>query len=102
MPKYSGYADRGASLSAEDIAKYKPGMVIQEQSFTSSGIGYSFGGNVRFKIKANGKRGADFSGGANKGEKEVLFKAGTYFQVHKVTMSGDTTHIEMEEIEGHG
>lgn len=102
MPKYSGWVDRGTNLSPADVAKYKEGTVIQEQSFTSSGIGYSFGGNVRFKIKANGKRGADFSGGANKGEKEVLFKAGTYFMVHKVSQHGGSTHIELEEIEGHG
>ena len=58
--------------------------------------------NVHYKIKAIGKRGADFSTSANKSEKEVLFKAHTYFLVHKVEKKGGTTYIEMEEVEHHG
>lgn len=102
MPKYTGNVIRGTSLTAEQIAKYKPGHVVREDAFTSTGKGYSFGGNVSYSIKATGGRGVDFSTGANQGEKEVIFKSNTFFMVHKVTKKGDTTHVEMEEVEGHG
>lgn len=102
MPKYEGIVERGTSLTASQLAAYKPGHVVEERGFTSTGKGYSFGGNVRYKIKSIGRRAADFSGGANQGEQEVLFKAHTFFLVHKVETKGGTTHIEMEEVEGHG
>jgi hypothetical protein len=38
----------------------------------------------------------------NEGEKEVLFKAHTFFLVHKVETKHGHTHIEMEEVEHHG
>ena len=102
MPKYTGEVLRGTHLSPQQVAKYQPGNVIKEDAFTSTGVGFKFGGNVAFKIKAIGKRGGDFSKGANTGEKEVLFKANTFFIVHSVKTAGSTTHIEMEEVEGHG
>jgi uncharacterized protein len=103
FPKYTGTVVRGATLDASQIAKYKPGHVVPEASFTSTGKGYKFGGNVHYTIKAIGKRGADFhASGANVGEQEVLFKANTFFLVHSVTTKGGVTHIEMEEVEDHG
>jgi hypothetical protein len=101
LPKFTGTVTRGTSLDASQIANYKPGHVIRESAFTSTGIGFKFGGNVSYKIKAIGKRGGDFSGGANQSEKEVLFKANTYFLVHKVENKNGVTHIEMEEVESH-
>lgn len=99
LPKYEGLVERGTHLEPSQIAAYQPGHVVPHRAFTSTGIGYKFGGNVHYKIKAIGKRGADFSKGANQHEKEVLFKANTNFLVHKVTKSGNTTIIEMEELE---
>jgi phage-related protein (TIGR01555 family) len=102
IPKYTGTVVRGTTLDASEIAAYKPGHVVVEKGFTSTGVGYKFGGNVHYTIKATGKRGGDFSTGANTGEKEVLFKAHTFFLVHKVEKKGNVTHIHMEEVEGHG
>jgi len=102
LPKYSGTVTRGASLTPQQIANYKVGHVVEERAFTSTGIDYKFGGNVSYKINAIGRRGGDFSKGANTGEREVLFKAHTFFLVHKVEQKGGVTHVEMEEVEGHG
>jgi hypothetical protein len=102
LPKYTGQVLRGTSLTPAQIANYKPGHVIEERAFTSTGVGFKFGGNVSYKIKAIGKRGGDFSHGANQPEKEVLFKAHTFFLVHKVETIGGRTYIEMEEVESHG
>jgi hypothetical protein len=102
LPKYTGTVVRGTTLDPSEMAHYKPGHVVTEHGFTSTGVGYKFGGNVHYTIKAHGMRGGDFSTGANTGEKEVLFKAKTQFLVHKVEKKGGTTYIEMEEVEGHG
>ncbi len=102
MPKFTGTVTRGTTLSEADIAHYQPGHIIEEKAFTSTGVGFKFGGNVSYTIKAIGKRGGDFSKGANKGEKEVLFMAKTNFLVHSVTKKGGTTYIEMEEIDSYG
>jgi len=100
LPKYTGEVQRGTTLSPEQIAEYKPGHVVRHGSFTSTGAGFKFSGNVHYKIKAVGKRGADIRG-ANGHEKEILFKSNTFFLVHKVEQKGGTTHIEMEEVD-HG
>lgn len=102
LPKFTGTVTRGTTLTPEQLAVYKPGHVVTEQGFTSTGIGFKFSGNVHYTIKANGMRGGDFSKGANVGEKEVLFKAKTMFLVHKVKHEGGNTYIEMEEVESHG
>jgi ADP-ribose pyrophosphatase YjhB (NUDIX family) len=98
MPKYTGTVERGTTLSAEQIANYVPGQLVTEHGFTSSGVNFKFSGNVTYKIKANGMRGADFSKTANPNEREVLFLAHTSFMVHKVTKTGNGAHIEMEEM----
>lgn len=102
LPKHTGEVLRGADLDPDVIATYKPGFITQEAAFTSTGKGFKFNGNVHFTIKAIGKRGADLSTGANKSEKEVLFKAGTRFLVHKKENKNGITYIEMEEVEHHG
>lgn len=103
FPKYTGTVVRGATLDASQIAHYKAGHVVPEQSFTSTGKGYKFDGNVHYTIKATGKRGADFhASDVNAGEQEVLFKANTFFMVHKVEVKDGVTHIEMEEVDDHG
>jgi phage-related protein (TIGR01555 family) len=102
LPKFTGNVLRGANLNAQDLEAYKPGHVMTETAFTSTGIGFKFSGrNTHFTIKATGKRGGDLSKGANKGEKEVLFKARTNFLVHKVEKKGSVTYIEMEEVEAY-
>ena len=101
VPKYSGTVVRGTHLPQDVVSKYKPGYVVEESGFTSTGVGFKFGGNVIYTIKATGKRGANLSTGANIHEKEVLFKAHTFFLVHSVKKAGSETHIEMEEVDGH-
>lgn len=103
MPKFSGTCRRGANLSPEQIARYKPGHIVQEQSFTSTAsAGKGFGGNVRFTVKAIGKRGASIQKLSNHPhESEVLFQARTFFKVEKVETSGGVTHVHLEEWEEH-
>lgn len=103
MPKFSGTCRRGANLSPEQIARYKPGHIVQEQSFTSTAsAGGGFGGNVRFTVKAIGKRGASIQKLSNHPhESEVLFQARTFFKVEKVETSGGVTHVHLEEWEEH-
>lgn len=104
MPKFTGTCKRGTSLSPEQIAVYKAGHIIQDNGFMSTAsVGSGFSGNVRFTVKAIGRRGASIQKLSNHpGESEVLFAARTFFKVNKVTKeSNGVTHIEMEEWEEH-
>lgn len=103
MPKFTGICRRGTSLSDEQIAVYKEGHIIQDNGFMSTASqGGGFSGNVRFTVKAIGRRGASIQKLSNHpGESEVLFAARTFFKVNKVTTKGGETHIEMEEWEEH-
>jgi phage-related protein (TIGR01555 family) len=101
FPKFEGMLSRGTHLSNQDIARYKPGHVITHHSFTSAGEGFSFGGNVHYKIKAIGKRGANVQA-VNPHEKEIIFKANTQFLVKSVETKGGKTTIELEEMEDYG
>jgi uncharacterized protein len=52
----------------------------------------------RFGLLAHDEAGFE----EGKHPRKVLFKANTFFLVHKVEVKGGTTHIEMEEVESHG
>lgn len=93
---------RGVQLSSDELpslARYRRGRIVTEHGFTSASVGQGFGGNVRFVI--HGKRGKlikDFS--ANRHEDEVLFRAGTRFEVlRRYDDDGGTVHIVMEEVD---
>jgi len=93
MPKYEGVTRRGATLSPEQVAMYKPGMIIEERGFTSTSTASGFGGNTRFEVK--GKTGRDISKLSHyPSEAEVLFKAGTRFKV----VSNKDNKIVLEEV----
>jgi phage-related protein (TIGR01555 family) len=94
LPKYEGTTMRGASLPAEVFAKYKPGFIIEERAFTSTGKGKKFGGNYSYTIE--GHSGRDIQKlSSHSGENEVLFKSGSRFEV--VSVSGN--HIKLKEVD---
>jgi hypothetical protein len=102
MPKYKGVVKRGTTLTAEQIAQYKEGHIVQDNGFMSSSTGKGFSGNVRYTVTAHGIRASSIEKLSHyPGEKEVLFQARTFFKVNKVTKEGGVTHIEMEEWEEH-
>jgi uncharacterized protein len=108
MPTYKGEVIRHTHLSPEQIAYYAEGHIIQEKALmsTSTKPNGVFSGNVRFVVKAHGKRAADIKKlSSHASEDEVLFAAKTYFKVNKVEKlsqklhSGADTVIHLEEWE---
>jgi|GEM_PF-311641 len=103
MPAFTGEVKRGASLQADQQAKYVVGNVVPEMAFTSTASsGGGFGGNTRFHIKAIGKRGASIMKLSNhSSENEVLFQARTHFKVTKVQgkPGGGEMQVWMEELD---
>lgn len=101
MPKFEGTLKRGTNLTPAQIAKYKPGHIIQEEAFMSTSPTNPFGGNVEYTVKAIGKRAAHIQKlSQHAGENEVLYQARTFFKVNKVSKRPNgTTHIELEEWE---
>lgn len=95
LPPYTKTTTRKASLTPQQFALYKPGMVVEERGFTSSSKKASvWSGTYHYTI--HGKSGRDISMlSSSPGEAEVLFKSGTRFAVKKV--SGN--EIELEEID---
>lgn len=107
MPKYEGKLIRNTNLTAEQIAYYAEGHIIQEKALMSTsnkkpnGI---FSGNVRFIVQSKGRRASSIQKLSHYGsEDEVLFSAKTYFKVAKVEKlskalnTGATTVIHLEE-----
>ncbi len=99
LPDYSGIVRRGTTLSAREIAEYVEGSIITERAFTSASVGRAaFGGSVHFLIHSrHGKRIQQWS--AFRGEREILFAAGTRFRVLRVTRRGRGAEIELEELD---
>lgn len=95
LPPYTKTTTRKASLTPQQFALYKPGMVVEERGFTSSSKKKSvWSGSYYYTI--HGKTGRDISMlSGSPGEAEVLFKSGTRFAVKSV--SGN--EIELEEID---
>ena len=84
MPNHVGVTRRGTTLSPQQLAQYKPGMIVNEAGFMSSSKSNPFGGNTHFEI--HGKTGKDIQKLSNyHGEAEVLFRAGTKFRVKEKT-----------------
>jgi phage-related protein (TIGR01555 family) len=94
LPPYSGTTKRGTNIPASELAKYTPGMVIEERAFTSTGVGKKFSGEVTYEI--SGHSGRDIKKlSSHEGENEVLFRSGSRFKVISVTGK----HIKMEEVD---
>ncbi|MET9488645.1 deaminase domain-containing protein [Nocardia sp. NPDC006630] len=85
LPAYDGTVWRGTHLTPEQIARYVPGAKVPESSFTSTSRDPRriFSSNVEFIVHS--ETGRDISAiSARPGEKEVLFKPGTTFEVRGV------------------
>ncbi|AYF76581.1 hypothetical protein D7D52_25310 [Nocardia yunnanensis] len=85
LPSFDGTVWRGTHLSPEELARYVPGAKVTEPSFTSSSRDPRriFTSNVEFVIHS--ESGRDISAiSARPGEKEVLFKPDTTFEVRGV------------------
>jgi ADP-ribosyltransferase exoenzyme len=98
LPDHHGMVYRGAQLSPEVIDAYRraalSGQAMVEKGFTSASLSASrtFGGNARFVIRSvHGKDLASI--GVSPFEQEVLFRAGTRFQVQSVTESPAGDHV---------
>lgn len=98
LPKHEGVVYRRASLSPDTLAKYQPGMVVEEHSFTSAakkkGV---WSGDVHYTIKSTSARDVQWMS-SHKNEHEVVFKSDTRFLVTNVKKEGGNTHIEMEDM----
>lgn len=94
MPAYEGVTYRKASLTPEQFALYKPGMVVEERGFTSTSKNQGvWSGSHHYTV--HGKSGRDVQKISNhKNEAEVLFKSGTRFYVEKV----EGNHITLREL----
>lgn len=94
MPAYEGTTYRKASLTPEQFALYKPGMVVEERGFTSTSKNKgTWSGSHQYTI--HGKSGRDVQPISNHhGEAEVLFKSGTRFYVESV----QGNHITLREL----
>lgn len=103
--KYTGFVKRGIVLNGEALDKWiaqhvaalKSGQPVRYDSFTSTSYGSGFSGNVRLKIRS--KTGVDVDAiSAHKGEKEVLFRAGTEFHVLEYKVENGTHLFVLEEV----
>jgi len=84
LPAHTGTTFRKANISPEQLALYKPGMVVEERGFTSTSKSQgTWSGSTQYIV--HGKTGRDISKiSSHKSEQEVLFKSGTRFLVESV------------------
>ncbi len=99
LPDQPGTVKRGAMLPESVLERYSVGAVVTEDAFTSTSTGPGFSGPHRFLIYSrHGKRIEPYS--AHPSEHEVLFAAGTRFEVYEIKPGdGGQVTIYMEEIE---
>jgi NAD:arginine ADP-ribosyltransferase len=100
LPDHAGTVYRGAHLKFEVIDAYREaartGQPVVEDAFTSTTTkpAATFGGNTSFIIRsAHGKDVSSIS--VFGGEREVLFRAGTRFEVESVTQPAAGEHVIM-------
>ncbi len=103
LPKHSGYAVRGVNLSAEELAKYQPGVEIQASEAMSASRFAIREGHQLIRIKSKTARVVrDFL--TRDGQDELLFPPGTRFRVvsrkelRRTLVRQSEILIEMEEI----
>ena len=97
--KETGLVTRGLNVysDAEITATYAVGAAVEFPAFTSTGRGFSFGGNVRMIIE--GSSGVDVKPLSRfRNENEVLFKAGTRFIVTGMAKRGNVYEITLKEV----
>lgn len=92
LPSHVGTVFRGTNLTADQAAKYaEVGKVVTEPHFfsTSEVMGRAFPGNTKYVI--NSVQGKDVSYLSEiAGEKEILFRPGTRFEVLAVDIDAKT------------
>jgi len=101
LKPYQGTVWRGANLTQDQQASYKPGSIVQYDGFTStSGVkGREWEGNTQYVIQSkNGRYIADFS--RHSLEHEVLFAPGARFKVMQADRDpgNDDLTVYLEEI----
>ncbi|WP_051727920.1 hypothetical protein [Nocardia brasiliensis] len=102
LPDYSGPVTRRIDLPPEMIARYEEGSVQVEKAFTSSSSDprRALDGNVEMQIVS--KTGKDITpyGKFGDAEGEILFRAGTPFEVLRNYRDPDTgrTIIKLKEV----
>lgn len=95
LPKFQGIVKRGTNLPTDVFAKYKPGFIVQERGFTSTGEGYKFSGSHTYEIEATAGRDVRNISSQGPGEQEVIFPANSHFEVISVVGK----HIKMRQVE---
>ncbi len=85
--------ERGVSVSITPavLSKYKPGALVDEARFNSTGIGFHFGGDLQFRFTAPvGTHGALMDGlSSSAHENEFLLPRHTPFIIDKVEHVGN-------------
>lgn len=92
LPKHTETTYRKATLNANQLALYEPGMIIEERGFMSTSKNQgTWSGDTQFIV--HGKSGRDIQKlSSHPSEAEVLFKSGTRFEV--VSKSGNTITLK--------
>lgn len=95
LPAHRGVVYRKANLNTAAASLYEVGSIVEERGFTSSAKSQGvWSGDYHYEIES--RTGRDISHiSSSPGEKEVLFKSGTRFEV--VSKSG--TKIKLKEVE---
>ena len=98
LPSHVGTVQRGTTLPTGELAEHQVGRVVTYEAFTSASTGSGFSGPHRFVIQSrNGKSVEPYS--AYRHEREVLFAAGTRFEVLRREDEGRRITIWLKELE---
>lgn len=95
LPPFKGIVKRGTNLPEEVFKNYKPGYIVQERAFTSTGEGYKFSGTHTYEIESVSGRDVRRISSQGPGEEEVIFPANSHFEV--ISVQGK--HIKMRQVE---
>ncbi|TFB71882.1 hypothetical protein E3O06_11515 [Cryobacterium glaciale] len=93
LPNAPGEYVRGATLDAQQLARYQPGARLYHHGFTSMDRAVPFEGNVIFHITSRtGKDVSAWSGHAHT-EQEILSDRGTQFDVTSRYVDTNGNHV---------
>ncbi|MDN3359933.1 ADP-ribosyltransferase domain-containing protein [Actinomadura sp. DC4] len=102
LPAYEGVTHRGADLTPEQLARYKPGEVVREPAFTSTSAGLHsrLPGNTHFVVLSRTGReiGPLLSQAGH--EREIIFRPDTEFKVLGVERKGGQNLVYLSEAGG--
>ena len=97
LPDHTGVVRRGTTLPSDELARHRPGAVVTYDAFTSASTGSGYSGRHRFLIQSrHGKSVEPYS--AYRSELEVLFAAGTRFQVLAREDRGSYIEFRLKEL----